>query len=165
MDTYFSQFKFYKYVFTPAVRLDMRFEYKNAYVQEMRALEQAHAEQLERELLDTAVESVINEEDEEDGERQLMESRLTDNPALEKAAQELKEFVRKYLSQRMDMVKKDILVEYGIENSAGGGGDKAGRIKSPVRKTSSRPDGKSPSGGGNKKKWEIFFLDFLVLFW
>lgn len=103
LDTYFNQFKFYKYVFTPAVRLNLKLDYPNLQV-----LEQATVNQIgdDDDYLDKEIEyaeSMANED------QRGLDSRQTGED--EKGFQELREFVKKYLSQQVDKTKKEILIE------------------------------------------------------
>jgi hypothetical protein len=156
LDTYFNQFKFFKFVYTPAVRLNLKFEYSNAAVAAAATLlgETGLAETAESEFkeLDLA-DSMMNEDEE-----RLIESRMTSTNinntnnsgqgGAEKSAHELKEFVKKYLGQQVDKAKKDILTEGGELDVAQAGG------KLPARKGSSKTN-KTPTTNtttSNKKK-------------
>jgi hypothetical protein len=132
LDTYFNQFKFFKYVYTPAVRLNMRFEYTN---QELLPSDVTDAGEAEFKELDMA-ESMINEDEEE--RVSGLQSRLTGD---DKSANELKQFVRKYLGAQLDKAKKDILTE-SVDLDASLQTD-GGKLSS--RKTSAKPGVKTPS--------------------
>src|SRR5690606_2069124 len=136
MDTYFNQFKFYKYAFTPAVRLNMKFEYNNLSVPQSEHNENEYAAD---ELNKMENESLFNENDED--RLLLMESRVSEHQGQSTQPAELREFVRKYLSERVAQMKTEILTENGME-SGGAAGKDASRKKSAQaqRKTSSKQE-------------------------
>jgi hypothetical protein len=141
MDTYFNQFKFFKYVYTPAVRLNLKFDYSNTFTPVLidnGLTETAESEFKELDLAD----SMLNE-DEERVESQLTS---TNNNAQDKTTQELREFVKKYLSQQVDKAKKDILADNEVDAAQVG--------KQAVRKGSSKTNKTQTTNTtmSNKKK-------------
>jgi hypothetical protein len=121
LDTYFNQFKFYKYVFTRAVRLNLEFEYKNLEKDIRREENDSNQVGL---LLENELEA-LNSGDNNNNNNNLTdrnESRLSpilDDESNSNVEQmnELKEFVKKYLNEKMIQVKKDILVENNADGT------------------------------------------------
>lgn len=90
-NVYFKQFKFYKFVFAPGLRLDLRFKYTNQPDLE---------ENNERDLLED--ESLIVEE----------------NETISPEEKELRDFIKSYLGNQLDKIKAELNEENRSKSSA-----------------------------------------------
>lgn len=93
-NTYFKQFKLYKYIFTPSVRLSLTFKYSNCA---QRAFEEDSLKQLVSEY--SADENIIQSAS---GSSNAQMQEAND------ANSELKEFIRAYLHKRVDKLKVEL---------------------------------------------------------
>lgn len=125
MQSYFKQFKAFKYVFTPAVLFDVSFKY-NGLVESSRQAEATNDE----------IECVDLEEEKE------VEARHGDEEN-SKEASELRAFVKAYLNERLDRAKEEILGDE-IMKQQHGNHHKNENTKNSVR-TKSRGDSKTPT--------------------
>ena len=129
LNSYFKSFKFYKYVFAPAVFLDINFEYTNLPLK------------VDSEVL------VNRGGDENDDEGCLAESSkdsklngLSEERSVEETNEEsgeLKEFVKSFLMQKIDRLKGEIIADL----TSG----KQTPVKSGAKNNKRSPDVKSPT--------------------
>jgi len=121
VNSYFKSFKFYKYVFAPAIYLDINFDYTN--IPKIEKSDETFASKSEPNLN----QQTLNESREE------LEETKEETPTQEN--DELKEFVKSFLIQKLDKMKTDIISDITT--------GKQTPVKSPKNKRS--PDVKSPS--------------------
>lgn len=101
--TYFKQFKFYKYVFSDAIKLNLKFTYTNK------------SEEMSVSALDTRLnlddESMLSKIEEEK-QRELEAEAQKVKEVQQK--NELREFVRSYLANQLDKMKRDLTSEFNL---------------------------------------------------
>ncbi len=99
-NSYFKQFKFYKYVFSDAIKLNVKFQYSN----QIDLIESSRKSNLtfNEESLNKIEESEKIEEQQE----QINKENLEKN--------ELREFIRNYLGDQLDKMKREITDEFNL---------------------------------------------------
>lgn len=115
-DAYFKQFKFYKYVFSTGVKVDLSFSYTNQPEPEPSEPNEELEDSMERN------ESRLLNELSHIEENNETESNETNN--------EIKQFVRDYLNQHLVRVKNDLLSEEFFSKTADKKSSAQKRIKS-----------------------------------
>lgn len=96
-ETYFNQFKFYKYVFSLAVRLDLKLKYSNLPAE---VVETEETSQSNNDLMNDLVDGNKTEE---------TQATETSTDIKEKEEQsELKEFIRNYLGDKLKKMKEEL---------------------------------------------------------
>lgn len=108
-DIYFKQFKFYKFVFSLAVRLDLKLKYSNLPEQERDAIETSIVQQdflaeltSENKTNDTHAQSTARDEV---------------DPKVKEGQNELKDFIRSYLSDKLKKMKDELSNELTPQKS------------------------------------------------
>jgi hypothetical protein len=104
-DVYFKQFKFYKYVFSLAIRLDLKFRYSHLSVETLQGPEESTA-------LDN-VENAKNDSAQAKDESQIVDNlkETLEDDNKEKISSELKDFIRSYLSDKLKKMKDELSIE------------------------------------------------------
>jgi hypothetical protein len=115
-DTYFKQFKFYKYTFSKASRLCLKFNYTNQIEQEDSIKNVPTSNDQQTDLPDIIIETVENE---------TLNVKQEEND-------KLKNFIRDYLGQQIDQMKTELSNEItpNSKNSAKGKNAPADKPKS-----------------------------------
>ena len=134
VNSYFKSFKFYKYVFSPAVLLDINFSYTNmpANVVPDLVVDTLHPEDHAGKDHKMFLESKIEEEEEEEpAEGQQRQMRQENG--------ELKEFVKSFLVEKLGRMKNDLISDittgkHTPVKSAGKNKNKSPEAKSPTKK-------------------------------
>ena len=98
--SYFKQFKFYKYVFSDAIKLNVKFQYSN----QIDLIESSRKSNL------TFNEESLNKIEETEKLEQQQDQINKEN--LEK--NELREFIRNYLGDQLDKMKREITDEFNL---------------------------------------------------
>lgn len=98
-NTYFKQFKLFKYIYTPAVALNLQFKYTNLPpppppAVDLTGVDAAKSESAD-ELADSAASTTVN-------------GQLVDSASNVAGRDELREFIRQYLNQRVDKMKSEL---------------------------------------------------------
>ena len=93
VNTYLKHFKLYKLVFTPAIKLDLKFQYSNAEYE--RQLDEEEGQQQE------GVQAVEVQQQEEQEQQHECDDKNLD----------LKRFIKDYLTKKIDKVKESIEIE------------------------------------------------------
>ena len=103
--TYFRHFKLYKLIFTPAIKLDLQFKYTNQIQQE----ENQEQEITEQETEESTDHELQQENKENELIKQTSEEVSDENKEVNHAnTDELRHFIRKYLSEEMTKAKKEM---------------------------------------------------------
>jgi hypothetical protein len=121
VNSYFKSFKFYKYVFAPAIYLDIDFDYTNLP-------KKVQPEEMVGKKSELNLNQLTIDESKEEIDKNNIEITAEDND-------ELKEFVKSFLMQKIDKMKIDIISD--LNNG------KQTPVKSPKNKRS--PETKSPT--------------------
>jgi hypothetical protein len=125
VNSYFKSFKFYKYVFAPAIYLDIDFDYTNMP-------KNVHASQV---LVSHSEPHLNSEGFNERNDTSLKELDETNEESLPTGEnEELKEFVKSFLMQKLDKMKTEIISDITT--------GKQSPVKSPKNKRT--PEAKSP---------------------
>lgn len=124
LDTYFKQFKFYKYVFSLAVRLDLKFKYSHLPADTAAAVVDTSVvkDEAENFLTDMSNENKL------DSELPVEASTQRDDTELEgeslKGSKELKDFIRSYLGDKLKRMKDELSDELNPRPSEKSGSKK-----------------------------------------
>jgi hypothetical protein len=130
-NSYFKQFKFYKYVFSDAIKLNVKFQYTNKT-------------EIAQEATDRL--SELNLESERDANIKMDEPDQAEQEAVaaQKAKEtqeknELREFIRNYLGNQLDKMKKEITNEFNLgseqkTNTKPSSGTKSPKVSKSAKK-------------------------------
>lgn len=136
-NAYFKQFKFYKYVFSDAIKLNVKFQYTNKVETRSETMDKMSELNLESEAATLKMD-----------ENELVEQEATAAQKAKEAQEknELREFIRSYLGNQLDKMKKEITSEFNL-----GSGD---QLKSNAKPNSAAKSPKASKTGGaaGKKK-------------
>lgn len=135
LDSYFKQFKFYKYVYSPAVLLDLKLKYTNQPEVLNLDLNEPQANELNLDLDEARVESRVTNQLSAVSEQRQQQVQ-SDN-------KELKEFIKAYLNQHLDKMKEDLLNDDFFKSTD---------LLSPKGKPAQRPKSRTSSGNKTPKK-------------
>lgn len=109
INAYFKQYKFYKYVFTSAIRLDLKFKYRNQTAKEALEVSGGTNNANGEEAMFFNDESIIDDDIRNLESRQA--NQISNETTSSSAAEaELKEFIKQYLSAQLDKMKGDITI-------------------------------------------------------
>ena len=101
VNTYLKHFKLYKLIFTPAIKLDLKFKYSNkSENDDSEQQNEKHVEEAQQHQ--QRLESVEEIENKRDGSLSKEE---------DKATVDLKEFIKEYLTKKIEKVKENIVNE------------------------------------------------------
>jgi hypothetical protein len=101
VNTYLKHFKLYKLVYTPAIKLDLKFKYSNLIEEEKQSEIDRHSQISRNQQNEENIEEMKEEEGEEKSHKIV----------------DLKEFVKHYLTQKVDKVKENITNEMKEQDS------------------------------------------------
>jgi hypothetical protein len=132
LKSYFNQFKLYKFIYTPALKLELEFDYTNLPKDEIITHKPSIKNEIQMDNHDeiTRVESK-SELDENERDK-------TKSPAYE-----LKEFIKLYLNEKLEKIKSDLNVDSGANSRTGSNSandknkqkkSQSGKPKSPSKK-------------------------------
>lgn len=108
LKSYFNQFKLYKFIYTPALKLELKFDYKN----------------LPKDVVETPKSSIKNEiqmDNHEEITRAESKSELDENERekTKSPTHELKEFIKLYLNEKLEKMKSDLNGDSGTNSRSG----------------------------------------------
>lgn len=127
LKSYFNQFKFYKYVFSPAIRLDLRFEYTNLPIVSNIDLDETRdsIQVLDESAIDSATVTDLRGYDiKEESERDSLEQKQSDKG-------ELREYVKRFLNLHLDKMKNDLIGDVKMEGKGSKPKSNSARSKTP----------------------------------
>lgn len=108
-DIYFKQFKFYKFVFSLAVRLDLKLKYSN--------LPEEQPEAVETSIVQQDFMAELTSENKTSDAHSQSTAREDVDPKVKEGQHELKEFIRSYLSDKLKKMKDELSNELTPQKS------------------------------------------------